>query len=139
MTISGTIRQQVSAAANHRCEYCKSSARLTGIPLVMEHVLPRSLGGTDALSNLAASCYRCNEFKGAKTEAVDPQTQQLVLLFNPRSQDWLNHFAWQNGGTHIIGSTPAGRATVVALRLNNDDLVMARAIWIEFAWHPPSD
>ena len=122
MTIDRTIRQQVTEAANYRCEYCKSSARLTGIPLVMEHILPRSLEGTDELSNLAASCYRCNEFKGAKTEATDPQTQQLVPLFNPRLQNWSTHFAWQSGGTHIIGSTPIGRATVIALRLNNDDL-----------------
>jgi 5-methylcytosine-specific restriction endonuclease McrA len=53
---------------------------------VMEHVLPRSLGGTDCRENLAASCYRCNEFKGAKTHATDPDTEQLVELFNPRIQ-----------------------------------------------------
>jgi 5-methylcytosine-specific restriction endonuclease McrA len=46
----------------------------------MEHILPRSLGGTDDRVNLAAACYRCNEFKGAKTEAVDPAIQQLVQL-----------------------------------------------------------
>ena len=28
---------------------------------------------------------------------------------------------------------------VIALRLNNDNLVEARAIWIEFGWHPPSN
>jgi hypothetical protein len=103
----------------------------------MEHILPRSLGGTDDRVNLAAACYRCNEFKGTKTEAVDPESQQLVQLFNPRIEDWAAHFFWGNGGTHIIGNTPTGRATVVALRLNNDNLVAARLIWIEFAWHPP--
>lgn len=35
-------------------------------------------------SGMAASCYRCNEFKGVKTHAIDPQTSQLVPLFNPR-------------------------------------------------------
>ncbi len=48
----------------------------------MEHILPRSLGGTDDQENLAASYYRCNEFKGAKTHAIDPDTNQLVELFN---------------------------------------------------------
>jgi len=103
----------------------------------MEHILPRSLGGTDDRSNLAASCYRCNEFKGAKTEAIDPETQQLIPLYNPRTDNWADHFFWGNGGTHVIGTTATGRATVVALRLNNDNLVTARLIWIEFAWHPP--
>jgi 5-methylcytosine-specific restriction endonuclease McrA len=86
VTISAQLRQQIITVADYRCEYCKSSSRLTGTPLVMEHILPRSLGGTDDLENLAASCYRCNEFKGAKTHAVDPDTNQLVELFNPRIQ-----------------------------------------------------
>lgn len=105
----------------------------------MEHILPRSQGGSDDCSNLAASCYRCNEFKGAKTAAVDPETGQLVPLFNPRMQTWSDQFTWVNGGTHIIGRTTTGRATVVALRLNNENVVEARSIWIEFGWHPPAD
>ncbi len=139
MSISDSRRQLVIQTANYRCEYCKTSSRLTGMPLIMEHILPRSLGGTDERSNLAASCYRCNEFKGAKTEALDPETQQLVPLYNPRDQDWLAHFIWGNGGTHVIGITPIGKATVIALRLNNDNIVAARSIWLEFSWHPPGD
>ena len=104
----------------------------------MEHILPRSLQGSDERDNLAASCYRCNEFKGAKTHATDPETGQLAPLFNPRTQIWSDHLAWVNGGTHLIGLTPTGKATVIALRLNNENIVQARAIWIEFGWHPPS-
>ncbi|MGB3292228.1 MAG: HNH endonuclease signature motif containing protein [Phormidesmis sp.] len=139
MSISSNLRQQVISAANARCEYCQTSSRLTGTPLVMEHILPKSLSGNDERNNLAAACYRCNEFKGAKTHARDPESGQFVALFNPRHQRWTDNFAWRNGGTHIIGKTAVGRATVVALRLNNDQLVEARAIWIEFRWHPPSD
>jgi hypothetical protein len=32
-----------------------------------------------------------------------------------------------------------GKATVIALQLNNDNIVAARSIWLEFSWHPPSD
>jgi hypothetical protein len=42
-----------------------------------------------------------------------------------------------NGGTHIVGLTPTGRATVLALRLNNDYVVEARVLWIARQWHPP--
>ena len=79
----------------------------------MDHILPLSLGGTNASENLAASCYRCNEFKGAKTHAIDPESGRLVGLFNPRTQDWIIHFAWVNGGTNVGGLTPTGRATVM--------------------------
>jgi hypothetical protein len=139
MSIGDALRQLVIQAADYRCEYCKTSSRLTGMPLIMEHILPRSLGGTDDRSNLAASCYRCNEFKGAKTEALDPKTQELVALFNPHHQSWSTHFMWGNGATHVIGITSIGRATTIALRLNNDNVVTAQSIWIEFGWHPPTD
>ncbi|MBW4511077.1 MAG: HNH endonuclease [Scytonematopsis contorta HA4267-MV1] len=136
MTISEQLRRQVIIEADYRCEYCKTSSRVTGQPPVIEHIFPRTLGGTDERENLAASCYRCNEFKGAKTHATDPETGQLVALFNPQSQIWTEHFAWVNGGTHVAGLTPTGRATVMALRLNNENIVESRAIWMEAGWHP---
>lgn len=139
MTISDALRQQVIEDAHYRCAYCKAPSLITGTPLIMEHTLPRSLGGTDDRENLVAACYRCNEFKGARIEALDPETQQIAPLFNPRQHRWLEHFVWANGGTHVQGLTAIGRATVVALRLNNDYAVRARAIWIEFSWHPPTD
>lgn len=139
MSISDNLRRQIIEEAKHRCEYCKTSSQLTGTPLVMEHIFPRSQGGSDDHSNLAASCYRCNEFKGVKTNATDPETGQFVPLFNPRTQAWRDHFAWVSSGTHVLGVTPTGRATVIALRLNNENMVAARSLWIEFGWHPPTD
>ena len=138
-SISKSLRQQVINEASYRCEYCRTSSRLTGMPLVMDHILPSSLGGNDERENLAACCYRCNEFKGAKITANDPVKNESISLFNPRLQRWLDHFQWANGGTHIIGITAIGRATVLALRLNNEDVVQARAIWISLSWHPPND
>jgi hypothetical protein len=138
-SISKSLRQQVINEAGYRCEYCRTSSRLTGMPLVMDHILPSSLGGNDERENLAACCYRCNEFKGAKITANDPVKNESISLFNPRLQRWLDHFQWANGGTHIIGITAIGRATVLALRLNNEDVVQARAIWISLSWHPPND
>lgn len=105
----------------------------------MEHILPRSQGGRNDRSNLAASCYRYNEFKGVKTDATDPETGQLVPLFNPRTQAWRDHFAWVNSGIHVIEVTSPGRAIVIALWLNNENVVEARSLWIEFSWHPPAD
>ena len=109
------------------------------MPLVIDHVVPRALGGTDDPSNLCAACYRCNEYRGAKTDDIDPLTNSLVPLFDPRTDNWRDHFEWANGGTHIVGLTAIGRATVRALRLNNDYVVEARALWMARQWHPPSD
>jgi hypothetical protein len=137
--VNEAMRHLVFAAANHRCEYCRTSRRVMGLPLVIDHIVPRSLGGGDEQENLAAACYRCNEFKQAKTHDLDPATGELASLFHPRQQVWSEHFQWVNGGTHIAGLTPTGRATVVALRLNNEYVVESRALWIAREWHPPVD
>ncbi len=137
--LSAPIRQQVVARANHRCEYCLTAQQVIGMPLVIDHIAPRALGGGDDPDNLCAACYRCNEYKGAKTHGLDPITGTLVALFHPRLHLWKDHFAWANGGTHVIGLTPTGRATVLILRLNNEYLVEARALWIARDWHPPSE
>ncbi len=76
--------------------------------------------------------------EGVFTEAVDPETGSLVPLFNPRTQVWTEHFSWDKDGTDIIGQTPTGRSTVVALSLNNELRIRARALWVEAGWHPPT-
>lgn len=131
------LRRQVCERASQCCEYCLTSRRVIGMPLVVDHIVPRMLGGDDSSDNLCAACYRCNEYKGTKTHETDPATGTLVPLFNPRTQVWREHFAWANGGTHIVGFTPTGRATVIALRLNNEYVVEARVLWIARQWHPP--
>ncbi len=134
-----SLRQHVFARAKHRCEYCLTSRRVIGMPLVVDHIVPKVLGGSDDLDNLCAACYRCNEYKGTKTHDLDPVTGEFAALLNPRSHVWDEHLAWANGGTHIVGLTPTGRATVLALRLNNDYVVEARILWLARQWHPPMD
>ena len=55
-------------AQNWRCCYCGGRMDGTGqepdAPSV-EHVLPRSMGGTDDVGNLAAAHRRCNEARGS--------------------------------------------------------------------------
>ncbi len=128
----------MSVEAGHCCEYCRTCRRIIGMPLVIDHIIPKVKGGGDERENLAAACYRCNEFKGIKTDNIDPATNTLAPLFNPRLQILQEHFAWANGGTHIIGLTPTGRTTVIALRMNNEYIVESRRLWVSMNWHPPT-
>lgn len=134
---SQRLRQLIERDAGDRCGYCLSSSRLTGVPLVLEHLTPVAEGGVTTRENLWLSCYRCNEFKGRSTHAVDPVSGAEVLLFNPRRESWAAHFQWSVDGTRIVGVTPIGRATVEVLRLNNDVIVAARRRWVAAGWHPP--
>src|SRR5258708_6669394 len=90
-------RRFVAERADYRCEYCLTPAGFVPDPYSTEHVLPQSRGGSHAASNLALSCEGCNNRKRAKTTAVDPVTRRVVMMFNPRTQSWHEHFRWTQG------------------------------------------
>jgi hypothetical protein len=135
--ISKERRQSLLQKAQFRCGYCLTQEVVSGISLTVEHLVPKSSGGTDDEENLWISCRLCNEAKGIQRTGVDPTTQQHVPLFNPRTEIWLAHFAWDEDGTHILGLTEIGRATVNALSLNSELRVRSRALWVEAGYHPP--
>jgi hypothetical protein len=110
---------------------------LIGMPLEFEHLHPAAHGGATVRVNLWLACTRCNDFKGDRVDALDPETGETVPLFNPRTQVWVEHFAWSPDGTLIIGVTSIGRATLVALKLNNEYIVVARQFGVEAGWWPP--
>lgn len=115
--------------AQERCEYCHAPQRMLGYRLHIEHILPTARGGTDALSNLAASCGPCNFAKGAALEGRDPTSGARVPLFNPRIHRWVEHLAWGDDGITLLGLTPIGSATVVALDCNHPLQLSARQGW----------
>ena len=135
--VSKALRQQVTERASYCCEYCKTQERLIGMPLVIDHILPTSLGGGNVLNNLAAACYRCNEFNGARTCGRDPLSGKTIDLFHPRIQLWVDHFIWTDEGFYVKGKTDVSRATVETLRMNNAYVTESRKIWIAEDWHPP--
>lgn len=106
--------------------------------LEIEHLRPTSLGGGDERDNLWLSCHKCNKFRSNRVTAVDPLTNGTVPLFNPRRDDWLEHFAWQEGGLYIVGRTAIGRATVATLSLNDDYHQSARSVWMLAGIYPPA-
>ena len=136
MSTSADLRREIAGEARHRCGYCLTQEVVSGIPLTLEHIVPKSKGGQSEISNLWLSCRLCNEAKGTQTEAVDPRSNEIVPLFNPREQTWTDHFRWHENATMIIGQSQTGRATVEALILNSDLRVRARAIWAEAGYHP---
>lgn len=105
----------------------------------MDHLLPKARGGTDEEANLWLACRLCNNAKRTQIRARDPLTGRQVRLFNPRRQRWARHFHWSADGTRILGRTACGRATVLALQLNQVMAVMVRREWVAAGWHPPTD
>lgn len=133
------LHQKVVAQAQGRCAYCRTAEAYSGAPLEIDHIIPSSAGGSSEESNLCLACRLCNSFKGIQTHALDLETNQRVALFNPHTQNWSEHFTWNQTGDLIIGLTPCGRVTVNALQMNNDYIVPARRRWVSVGWHPPRE
>jgi 5-methylcytosine-specific restriction endonuclease McrA len=136
--ISHTLRQMVRERASFCCEYCFSQGKYIPDPLSVEHIIPRSRGGSHDEPTLALSCQGCNGRKHVAVSAIDPVSEQEVPLYHPRRDVWSNHFAWSAGFTEIIGKTPTGRATVERLQLNRESLVNLRIVLGSLGKHPPS-
>lgn len=60
-TLAGTeARAYLHAKWNRSCAYCGA----TGVPLNIDHLRPRSRGGSNRISNLVPACVPCNQAKG---------------------------------------------------------------------------
>jgi 5-methylcytosine-specific restriction endonuclease McrA len=65
-TLAGyDVRSYLLAHWQRRCAYCGKG----GVPLEVEHITPRSRGGSVRIDNLCLACKRCNNAKGTKTAA----------------------------------------------------------------------
>ncbi len=119
------LRERVRTRAGQRCEYCRLHQRHAPfVSFHIEHIVPRQHGGSDDPSNLALACHRCNLHKGPNLTGIDPESGQIVRLFNPRDAAWEAHFALQDA--HVVGLTPTGRATVRVLAMNAPERVQLR-------------
>jgi len=74
--ISGTHYQQGTLAGwearayllvkyTYQCAYCRKA----DTPFEVDHILPRSRGGSNRISNLCLACHSCNQEKGNQTAA----------------------------------------------------------------------
>jgi 5-methylcytosine-specific restriction endonuclease McrA len=70
-------RRNVFARDQYLCQYCGIKVNLRCATL--DHVIPRSKGGTSDFLNLVTCCETCNRLKGAR----DPKQAGMKLLKKP--------------------------------------------------------
>jgi len=135
--LSSKIKELIAERAKYRCEYCQSRSDCACESFESEHIIPLSMGGTNTIENLAFSCRGCNSRKSDRTQSKDPLTQNDVPLFNPRTDLWTEHFAWDETYIQVIGLTPVGRCTVENLKINRPALINLRRLMVLGGIHPP--
>ena len=137
MTISEAVRTRVRQHADDQCGYCRVSSLWVYAPMHIDHIIPGGAGGSNNEDNLWLSCPRFNQYKDIQTHAVDPRTRRSVALYNPRTQQWDEHFRWGRDRARIIGRTACGRATVQALKMNIELSLQMRRALVKLGVYPP--
>jgi len=121
MTVNDVTRKLVRERAKFLCEYCHSLEEASAALFAIDHIIPQSLpGSSDHADNLALACQRCNGYRYNFTTGIDPETKEIITIFNPRKQKWYDHFIWSSDGLKTIGITSIGRATCNRLDLNDE-------------------
>ena len=93
-------RRNVFARDANRCQYCGEHFPMSELSL--DHVVPRSRGGTTTWENIVCACVKCNVRKGGRTphearmqlirHPARPKRSPLlaVKLGNPKYESWKN-------------------------------------------------
>jgi hypothetical protein len=122
-----SLRKFVRERAGFRCEYCRiQENELAEIVFHIEHIIAIKHGGGDESNNLALACDRCNLHKGSNLAGIDPESGQMSALFNPRRDDWDQHFEMND--YEIVGKSLLGRATVQVLKFNSPRRLLLRQL-----------
>jgi 5-methylcytosine-specific restriction endonuclease McrA len=86
------VREYLLDKYQRTCIYCGKK----NVPLEVEHIVPKSRGGTDSVTNLTLSCKDCNKKKGDKTaeEFGYPNVQKQATI-PLKAAACLNNLRWK--------------------------------------------
>ena len=119
--------------AGLRCEYCLIHEDDAVLTHEVDHIVSRQHGGETLGENLAYACMVCNRFKGANLSSIS-SSGVLVRLFNPRLDEWKEHF-WIEGAV-LQPLRPTGEVTSRLLRFNSAERVVRRSILQQLGRYP---
>jgi 5-methylcytosine-specific restriction endonuclease McrA len=80
-------RRNVAKRDHYVCQYCGGQPGAESI--TVDHVVPRSQGGTTSWTNCVAACERCNARKGDRT----PEQAGMRLRRRPLRPEWKPFYA----------------------------------------------
>lgn len=132
--ISKALRSLVTKRAQNKCEYCLISTEDTFLPFHIDHIISIKHGGANIEENMALACPHCNQHKGSDLATILGSTNDLIRLFNPRNDNWYEHFAIDGG--QIIGKTKIGQATTKLLKFNDQDRLLLRELLAKAGRYP---
>ncbi|MGK7872926.1 MAG: HNH endonuclease [Xenococcaceae cyanobacterium] len=128
------LRRLVVDRADHLCEYCLISEADLASGCQVDHIISLKHGGLTAADNLAYACIFCNLEKGTDLGSIIWRTGELVRFFNPRRDNWGEHF--RLNGAIIEPLTNIGEVTARILNFNRDERILERQFLMGMGRYP---
>lgn len=123
----------MASRARFCCEYCLFPEQYATFRHQIDHIVSVQHGGQSILDNLAYACIHCNRFKGPNIAALDDRGQ-ISALFDPRRQDWDDHFRLSPAVIEPVSAI--GEATARLLRINDILRVQKRLLLQQAGIYP---
>ena len=137
-TLAGyEVREYLLEKWNRTCAYCQAS----GVPLQIEHIVARSQGGTDRVSNLCLACGPCNQKKADRTiQAFLVRKPELLKRILGQAKTPLKDAAAVNSTRKAIISTleaqlglPVHTSTGGRTKFNRTSQGLPKTHWLDAA------
>lgn len=124
--VAAELRRLVAERAEHLCEYCLIHEDDTYFGCEIDHIISEKHGGPTVAENLALACVFCNRSKGTDIGSIVPATGEFRRFFDPRRDQWSDHFRLDDPGMEILALTAIGDVTTRILSFNHPDRILER-------------
>ncbi len=132
--VGDALRRLVADRAWRVCEYCLVHEDDLYHGCEVDQVVSRKHGGTTTADNLAFACFHSNRHKGTDLGSISVRTGELIRLFNPRADEWRQHFQWNDGAIEPL--TDVGEVTSRLLDFNHPERGAFRRLLAEIGRYP---
>lgn len=124
------VREYLLEKWGRKCAYCGK----TGVPLQIEHIVPKSRGGSSRISNLSLACGPCNQAKGSQTatEFGHPEVQAKAKT-SLKDAAAVNASRWVLFEKLKASGLPVECGTGGRTKFNRLKLGLPKAHWIDAA------
>lgn len=130
------VREYLLEKWNRKCAYCGAE----NLPLEVEHIHPRSKGGSDRVSNLTLACHPCNQAKGGQLieEFLSGKTDLLNRILKQakaplKDAAAVNSTRWALFKALVATGLPVNTGTGGQTKFNRTRLNLPKTHWLDAA------
>jgi 5-methylcytosine-specific restriction endonuclease McrA len=124
------VREYLLEKWGRRCAYCGQS----NVPLEIGHIVPRTRGGSNRVSNLTIACHGCNDAKGERTAAEWGYPQVQAPAKTPlRDAATVNTTRWALNQRLVQTGLPVETGTGGRTKWNRTRRGLPKTHWLDAA------